>query len=116
MRQRAGFAYLEKEEDQNGICMPAGRPSSSVSLPISSALRAASLVPAIRGVLEEAIAAGGSSLRDFRRSDGALGYFQHAFRVYGRADEACPTPGCEGRIRRLVQAGRSSFYCPACQR
>jgi formamidopyrimidine-DNA glycosylase len=80
-----------------------------------SATRAASLVPAIRHVLEEAIMAGGSSLRDYRQTDGELGYFQHAFRVYGREGEACLTPGCPGIVRRVVQSGRSSFYCPQCQ-
>jgi len=78
--------------------------------------RVASLVPIIRDVLTEAIAAGGSSLRDYVQSDGELGYFQHSFRVYGREGEACQTPGCQGIIRRKVQSGRSSFYCPACQR
>jgi len=81
-----------------------------------SAQRAASLVPAIRDVLLEAIEAGGSSLRDYRRADGELGYFQHAFRVYGREGAACPTPSCGGTVRRSVQSGRSSFYCPRCQR
>jgi formamidopyrimidine-DNA glycosylase len=81
-----------------------------------SALRAASLVPAIREVLREAIAAGGSSLRDYRRTDGELGYFQHTFRVYGREGAPCPRPGCDGTVRRAVQSGRSSFYCPRCQR
>jgi formamidopyrimidine-DNA glycosylase len=78
--------------------------------------RAASLVPAIRAVLAEAIEAGGSSLRDYRQADGELGYFQHAFRVYGREGEPCATPGCRGTVRRVVQSGRSSFYCPVCQR
>ncbi len=78
--------------------------------------RVAGLVPVIREVLSEAIAAGGSSLRDHRRSDGELGYFQHSFRVYGRAGEACATPGCAGQVRRTVQSGRSSFYCATCQR
>ncbi|MCX7645332.1 MAG: bifunctional DNA-formamidopyrimidine glycosylase/DNA-(apurinic or apyrimidinic site) lyase [Rhodobacteraceae bacterium] len=78
--------------------------------------RVAGLVPVIREVLSEAIEAGGSSLRDYRRADGELGYFQHAFRVYGREGEPCPRPGCTGRVRRIVQSGRSSFYCPACQR
>ncbi len=77
---------------------------------------AVALVKAIKDVLQEAIAAGGSSLRDHRRTDGALGDFQHAFRVYDREGAPCPTPGCKGSIRRLVQAGRSSFYCPVCQR
>ncbi|NNE89709.1 MAG: bifunctional DNA-formamidopyrimidine glycosylase/DNA-(apurinic or apyrimidinic site) lyase [Silicimonas sp.] len=79
-----------------------------------SAKRVASLVPAIRDVLSEAIAAGGSSLRDYRQSDGKLGYFQHTFRVYDREGAACAT--CGGQIVRIVQSGRSSFYCPTCQR
>ena len=81
-----------------------------------SAARVAALVPAIRDVLTAAIAAGGSSLRDFRQADGELGYFQHSFDVYGREGQPCKTPGCEASIRRIVQSGRSSFYCPACQR
>ncbi|PIE08370.1 MAG: DNA-formamidopyrimidine glycosylase [Rhodobacterales bacterium] len=81
-----------------------------------SARRVAGLVPAIREVLAEAIAAGGSSLRDYRQASGDLGYFQHAFRVYGREGGPCVTPGCRGIVRRIVQSGRSSFYCPVCQR
>lgn len=81
-----------------------------------AAARVRTLVPAIREVLTEAIEAGGSSLRDFRHADGELGYFQHTFRVYDREGEPCPTPGCAGTIRRIVQSGRSSFYCPVCQR
>ncbi len=81
-----------------------------------SAARAASLVPAIRAVLAEAIEAGGSSLRDYRQTDGELGYFQHVFRVYGLQDQPCRTAGCPGTVRRVVQSGRSSFYCPVCQR
>jgi formamidopyrimidine-DNA glycosylase len=73
------------------------------------------LVAAIRAVLAEAIAAGGSSLRDYRQADGELGYFQHAFAVYGREGEPCPAPGCPGVIAREVQSGRSSFHCPVCQ-
>jgi formamidopyrimidine-DNA glycosylase len=82
-------------------------------------VRAARLVPAIKATLTEAIAAGGSSLRDYVQPDGALGYFQHAWKVYARAGlpcERCPgPPSCRG-IRRTVQAGRSSFYCPRTQR
>lgn len=78
--------------------------------------RLATLVPAIRDVLLEAIEAGGSSLRDHRQTNGDLGYFQHAFRVYGREGDACTRDGCGGTIRRIVQAGRSSFHCPQCQR
>ena len=81
-----------------------------------SAARAASLVPAIRDVLTEAIEAGGSSLRDYRQADGELGYFQHRFQAYGRAGKACTQDGCSGQITRIVQSGRSSFYCPTCQR
>ena len=78
--------------------------------------RITSLVPVIRDVLQDAIKAGGSSLRDFRQADGELGYFQHQFDVYGREGEACRTDNCDGVIARLVQSGRSSFYCPKCQR
>ena len=81
-----------------------------------SAARIAALVPLIRQVLSEAIESGGSSLRDYRRTDGELGYFQHNFRVYDREGAPCPTPGCAGTIARIVQSGRSSFYCPSCQR
>jgi formamidopyrimidine-DNA glycosylase len=81
-----------------------------------AAPRVAALVPATRAVLGEAIAAGGSSLRDHRQTSGELGYFQHRFRVYDRAGQPCPTTGCGGTIRRIVQSGRSSFYCPVCQR
>ncbi len=74
------------------------------------------LVRVIRDVLSAAIASGGSSLRDFRQTDGELGYFQHTFQVYDRAGEACLRDGCEGVISRVSQSGRSSFYCPQCQR
>jgi formamidopyrimidine-DNA glycosylase len=77
--------------------------------------RLEALVGAIRAVLDEAIAAGGSSLRDFARPDGELGYFSKQFDVYGREGEPC-RDGCAGRIKRIVQGGRSTFYCPACQR
>jgi formamidopyrimidine-DNA glycosylase len=81
-----------------------------------AATRVAALVPIIRQVLAEAIEAGGSSLRDFRQADGELGYFQHSFDAYGREGEACRAPGCNGTIARIVQSGRSTFYCPQCQR
>ncbi|MEL0150949.1 MAG: bifunctional DNA-formamidopyrimidine glycosylase/DNA-(apurinic or apyrimidinic site) lyase [Rhodobiaceae bacterium] len=80
------------------------------------AKRIARLVPAIRNVLARAIEAGGSTLRDFAHEDGSMGYFQHQFAVYGRAGEACSVPDCSARLKRLVQSGRSSFYCPACQK
>ncbi|WP_299608280.1 bifunctional DNA-formamidopyrimidine glycosylase/DNA-(apurinic or apyrimidinic site) lyase [uncultured Tateyamaria sp.] len=80
-----------------------------------SKARVAALVPIIRDVLAEAIEAGGSSLRDFRQADGELGYFQHRFDVYGREGEPCRTPGCSQSVARIVQSGRSSFYCRSCQ-
>jgi formamidopyrimidine-DNA glycosylase len=78
--------------------------------------RAERLVEAIKATLKDAIAAGGSSLRDHRRTDGSLGDFQHNFRVYDREGGPCPTPGCGGTIKRIVQNGRSTFYCVACQK
>jgi formamidopyrimidine-DNA glycosylase len=74
------------------------------------------LIAAIRAVLREAIEAGGSTLRDYKQTDGSLGYFQHRFAVYGREGEACMTPRCRGKVRRKTQGGRSTFYCPVCQR
>lgn len=76
--------------------------------------RAERLAGAARDVIAEAIEAGGSTLRDYAGADGAMGYFQHRFDVYGREGEACHR-GC-GPVKRIVQSGRSSFYCPACQR
>jgi formamidopyrimidine-DNA glycosylase len=74
------------------------------------------LVDDVRAVLGEAIAAGGSTLRDYAQADGALGYFQHRFRVYDREGAPCPNDGCGGVVARRVQAGRSTFHCPVCQR
>jgi formamidopyrimidine-DNA glycosylase len=92
-----------------------------------SAKSFAPLVAAIKAVLREAIEAGGSSLRDHHRVDGSLGEFQHRFAVYGREGKPCPSSAssseaiggkeiCGGTIRRIVQSGRSTFYCPKCQR
>jgi formamidopyrimidine-DNA glycosylase len=78
--------------------------------------RAERLVEAIKAVLIAAIQAGGSSLRDHRRTDGALGDFQHDFCVYDREGKPCPRSGCSGTIKRIVQTGRSTFFCPACQK
>lgn len=77
------------------------------------AARAERLAAAVKAVLNEAIEAGGSSLRDHAATDGTLGYFQHGFRVYGREGEPCRV--CGTAVRRIVQSGRSSFYCPSCQ-
>ncbi|MEM8937538.1 MAG: bifunctional DNA-formamidopyrimidine glycosylase/DNA-(apurinic or apyrimidinic site) lyase, partial [Pseudomonadota bacterium] len=79
-----------------------------------SGVRGVRLFGAVTAVLEEAIEAGGSSLKDFAGADGALGYFQHQFKVYGREGEQCAQ--CGDDVRRLVQAGRSTFFCPGCQR
>jgi formamidopyrimidine-DNA glycosylase len=78
--------------------------------------RAENLIEAIRAVLNAAIKDGGSSLRDHKLTDGDLGMFQHNFRVYDREGEKCRTPGCRGTIKRIVQTGRSTFYCPVCQK
>jgi formamidopyrimidine-DNA glycosylase len=73
------------------------------------------LADAIRSVIADAIKAGGSSLKDYRQASGELGYFQHSFSVYDREGTACPRPGCHGTVSRIVQSGRSTFYCPVCQ-
>lgn len=80
------------------------------------AARLPALADAVRDVLTEAIEAGGSSISDYAGANGALGYFQHRFRVYDREGQACPTPGCGGAIERAVQAGRSTFFCRVCQK
>jgi formamidopyrimidine-DNA glycosylase len=74
------------------------------------------LVTAIHAVLNQAIKAGGSSLRDHRQTSGELGYFQHSFQVYDREGEKCQTAKCSGIVRRFVQNGRSTFWCPKCQK
>ena len=104
-----GNIYVCEALHRARICpfKPAGR----ISLP-----RLERLVTTIRDVLTAAIAAGGSTLKDYAQADGALGYFQHSFRVYGREGTPCPNEGCIGTIARQVQGGRSTFYCPVCQR
>jgi formamidopyrimidine-DNA glycosylase len=74
------------------------------------------LAAEVREVLNDAIAAGGSTLRDFANAEGGQGYFQHRFDVYGREGEPCRGEGCDGVVRRIVQGSRSTFYCPRCQR
>lgn len=78
--------------------------------------RTDALVSGIKAVLESAIRAGGSSLRDYRHTDGRLGRFQHRFKTYGREGQPCQRAGCGGIIRRIVQNGRSTFFCSTCQR
>ncbi len=74
------------------------------------------LATEVRNVLEDAIRAGGSTLKDFANVEGGQGYFQHSFDVYGRENQPCRTEGCSGTIARIVQGGRSTFFCPRCQK
>lgn len=99
-------AGLRPDRAAGSLCSKAGKPLR----------RAEALLAAIRSVLHEAIAAGGSSLRDYQKTDGTLGYFQHGFAVYGREGLACPKKSCTGTILRQTHAGRSTFYCPHCQK
>lgn len=99
-------AHLSPLRKAGTLVTPTGRPKKDLIL----------LTEAIRAVIADAIAAGGSSLRDHIQTDGSLGYFQHSFSVYDREGEACRTPGCNGTVARVVQAGRSSFYCASCQK
>jgi formamidopyrimidine-DNA glycosylase len=99
-------ARLSPERAAGSVATKTGKPTPA----------AERLATAIREVLDAAIAAGGSSLRDHRRTNGELGDFQHEFAVYDREGEPCPRPGCRGIIRRKVQSGRSTFYCAVCQR
>ncbi|MEZ0172515.1 bifunctional DNA-formamidopyrimidine glycosylase/DNA-(apurinic or apyrimidinic site) lyase [Microvirga sp. TS319] len=92
---------------------PAGSLATRAGKPTDKAHR---LAEVIREVLSEAVTAGGSTLRDHAQVDGSLGYFQHSFRVYDREGEPCVTPECSGTVARLVQSGRSTFYCPVCQK
>ena len=95
---------------------PRRRAGSLVTARGRPVARLEALVSHIRQVIAEAIEAGGSSLRDHRQADGSLGYFQHRFDVYDREGEPCRGDGCKGVVRRIVQSGRSTFYCPVCQR
>lgn len=99
-------ANLSPERAAGTLVTAAGKPRKELSL----------LTEAIRAVIAEAIEAGGSTLRDHIRADGSLGYFQHSFSVYDREGQACRTPGCKGTIGRIVQSGRSTFHCVACQK
>jgi formamidopyrimidine-DNA glycosylase len=107
----AGLGNIYVCEALNRSRISPFKPSGKISKP-----RLVALTTAIKEVLAEAIAAGGSTLRDFAQADGALGYFQHRFRAYDREGQPCRNAGCDGVIARGVQAGRSTFYCPVCQR
>jgi formamidopyrimidine-DNA glycosylase len=107
----AGLGNIYVSEALHRARISPKRLSGSISRP-----RIDRLAGEVVATLNDAIAAGGSSLRDYRQADGELGYFQHSFRVYDREGEPCPAPGCSGTVRRFVQSGRSTFYCPKCQR
>ena len=99
------------------VCEALWRSGLSPFAPASSLAQNADLLAhSIKDVLSEALEAGGSSLRDHRQTDGSLGYFQHRFAVYGRESGACLKVACDGTIEREVQNGRSTFYCPSCQK
>lgn len=104
-----GNIYVVEALHRAGVA-PA-KPAGRISAP-----RLDKLYHAIRAVLEDAIEAGGSTLNDYAQVNGAQGGFQHRFRVYGREGEPCPVPDCGGVIRRAVHGGRSTFWCPRCQR
>jgi len=107
----AGLGNIYVCEALNRARISPFKPAGRISRP-----RLARLVEIIRAVLEEAIAVGGSTLRDYAAADGALGYFQHRFKVYDREGQPCANEGCRGVIARKVQGGRSTFYCPVCQK
>ena len=106
----AGLGNIYVCEALNRARISPFKPAGGISRP-----RLERLTAEIRAVLTEAIAAGGSTLRDFAQADGALGYFQHSFRTYDREGEPCCNAPCKGVIARKMQAGRSTFYCPTCQ-
>jgi formamidopyrimidine-DNA glycosylase len=99
-------AHLSPKRQASTLATKAGAPTE----------HAKKLVEAIRTVLNAAIEAGGSSLRDHRQTSGELGYFQHSFQVYDREGEPCRTRGCRGTVKRFTQNGRSTFWCPSCQK
>jgi formamidopyrimidine-DNA glycosylase len=107
----AGLGNIYVSEALHRSRLDPHRPAGAVT-----AREVARLVAQIKAVLMDALEAGGSTLRDYRSADGDLGYFQHQFRVYDREGYPCPSPRCPGEVTRVVQNGRSSFYCPACQR
>ena len=100
---RAGISPLRKA---GTLATTTGKPTKETE----------ALVEGVKAVLQQALRAGGSSLRDYARADGRLGRFQHSFKVYRREEKPCRSKGCRGSVRRIVQSGRSTFYCSDCQR
>src|SRR3569623_1127155 len=99
-------AHIRPTTEARKLVLKSGKPSARLDL----------LADGVRSVLTDAIEAGGSTLRDFRDAEGGSGYFQHRFDVYDRENQPCHTPGCRGIVRRIVQAGRATFFCPVCQK
>jgi len=112
----AGLGNIYVSEALHHARLSPRRLAASASARNGRSIRAERLVVAVREVLAAAIEAGGSSLKDFAHTDGGLGLFQHRFAVYDRAGTQCPRTRCGGTIKKIVQNGRSTFYCPACQR
>ncbi len=110
-----GNIYVSEALHRAGLS-PRRMASTLASASGAPNVRTERLVTSIRDVLREAIQAGGSSLKDHRQVNGELGYFQHNFKVYDREGEPCPTLRCKGHVQRIVQAGRSTFFCATCQR
>jgi formamidopyrimidine-DNA glycosylase len=110
-----GNIYVCEALFRAGLCpfKPAARLATGTGRPTPAAAR---LAPAIKAVLTDAIRAGGSTLRDYKQADGSIGAFQNEFRIYGREGAPCLKRACRGTVRRRTQGGRSTFYCPVCQR
>ncbi len=112
----AGLGNIYACEALHRAALSPKRIAATLTRGRNSQPRLEALVRSVRGVLDDAIAAGGSTLRNYASAEGRPGAFQHRFDVYDREGEPCPRPGCRGTIRRIVQAGRSTFYCCVCQR
>ena len=112
----AGLGNIYVNEVLYRSALSPRRKAGTLVRKISHDARLNNLVRHVRDILNEAIAAGGSTLRDFSATDGSEGAFQRQFAVYDREGENCPRTGCRGIIRRIVQSGRSTFYCPSCQK
>jgi formamidopyrimidine-DNA glycosylase len=99
-------AGLDPRKPAQELVTKSGKPSKKLEL----------LTQEIRTTIAEAIQAGGSTLKDHTKADGTLGYFQHSFKTYDREGQICTKEGCKGKIERIVQSGRSTFFCPTCQK
>jgi formamidopyrimidine-DNA glycosylase len=112
----AGLGNIYVSEALFRAGLSPSKPASILANARGAPTKAAEAVAkAIRDVLEEAVEAGGSTLRDHRQANGELGYFQHAFKVYDREGLPCARERCRGIVARITQSGRSTFYCSKCQ-